>query len=148
MTTSDTESFALRIIALDPPFSKGDQVLFGMQRRALVEETRPATATTHFDVQVTVSRQADGTTHFAGPYVHGKRGDRFLYLAWGLSDTTEPFAMFARTKIKLAHIPIDLLDDVQTPGACLLCELNATNDQGQPATGTVQPPNVSWSRMR
>lgn len=81
---------------------------------------------------------------FRGDHVHGRRGDRFLYLAWGLPDPTEPFVMFARAKVKLIDIPADLLDLATQRGARLVCELQATKSKGQPATGTIKAPGVNW----
>jgi hypothetical protein len=54
----------------------------------------------------------------------------------------------ALARIKLRHLPDQPLDDTRTPGVGLLCEPNATNESGQPASGTIQPTNVSWSQMR
>ena len=41
-----------------------------------------------WDVDVRVVTTDDGHVDFRGAAVHGKRGDRFLYLTWGASVTT------------------------------------------------------------
>ena len=42
--------------------------------------------------------------HFRGPAVHGKRGERFLYLTWGDVGPAGEFAMFRRAKLMFADI--------------------------------------------
>ena len=37
----------------------------------------------------------DGGLDFGGPFVHGRRGDRFVYLSWGVVDAGG-FRMFRR----------------------------------------------------
>ena len=52
--------------------------------------------------------------------------------------------MFARAKILLHDIPPDLLQAATDTGAQLTCTLEATNDAGQPASGSIRPPQLSW----
>ena len=52
--------------------------------------------------------------------------------------------MFARAKIRLTDLPSDLADQALASGGMLVCEMNGTNSRGQPATGTVRRPDVSW----
>src|SRR5258707_7722563 len=39
-----------------------------------------------FDIDLEVVADTDGEPDFRGPYVHGRRGERFLYLSWGEVD--------------------------------------------------------------
>ena len=36
-----------------------------------------------FDIDLEVVADTDGVPDFRGPYVHGRRGERFVYLSWG-----------------------------------------------------------------
>ena len=132
------------IVAIDPPFVASDGVLFGLQSRQNVDDPCTASNTTEFHTTIDVIRSTSSGTDFAGEHIHGRRGDRFIYLAWGLPDSTRPFVMFARAKIKLDSIPADLLDVAVTNGQPLVAELQATNPKGQPASGTIRPPAIDW----
>lgn len=144
MTTPERNPLDVTIVAIDPPFAVSDGVLFGVQSRRDVDDARPASITTEFHIAIDVVRTADSGVDFAGEHVHGRRGDRFIYLAWGLPDHTESFVMFARAKIKLDSIPTDLLDHSVKCGKPLIAELQATNPKGQPASGTIKPPSIDW----
>ncbi|MEL7156812.1 MAG: DUF5990 family protein [Actinomycetota bacterium] len=144
----------VRLVAVDPPFEAGQGVLFGPQCRRDVEDFTEASATTAFEIAIELVAGPDGAVDFKGPYVHGRKGDRFLYLSWGLPDGTAPFVMFARAKLKLSDLPDEVLarlrqaeevaDRGDDTGPVLVAELEATNHKGQPASGTIRPPAVSW----
>lgn len=144
MTTTPGDQVSVTLAATDPPFDAGHGVLFGLQSKRGVDDPVPATASTDFHTKIDVRTTADGVD-FAGEHVHGRRGDRFIYLSWGLPDQTEPFVMFARAKIKLARIPPDLLEHAREHGQALRAELQATNAKGEPASGTINPLAVRWS---
>lgn len=143
MTDSIRISLDLTIVATDPPFAVGDGVLFGLQSKHVVDDPVPACATAEFQTAIEVVRSG-GEFDFTGRHVHGRRGDRFLYVSWGIPDGAEPFVMFARAKIKLLAIPSGLLDDVIGTGQVLTADLQATDSKGQPATGTITPPAIRW----
>lgn len=115
-----------------------------MQRGKGVEDPVSADRTSVFEIEFDIEFEGS-TVDFKGAYVHGKRGDRFLYLAWGVPDSAEPFVMFARAKIKLGDLDIDLVRQAVSDGVGLVCEVAATNDRAQPASGTIKPPAASWS---
>ncbi len=58
----------------------------------------------YFSVDVVVKTGPDGEPDFAGPLVHGKRGDRFLYVSWGTVTATDDHAMFRRLKLYLSPV--------------------------------------------
>jgi hypothetical protein len=61
-----------------------DNIHVGIVRRADTIELVPGDApSARWQLEVTVRRGADGTIDFAGPFVHGKRGERHLGLRWG-----------------------------------------------------------------
>ncbi len=134
----------ITIVATDPPFGSGAGVLFGLQDKREVEEPVPADGTTEFHTDVEVRSIAEGAD-FAGPHVNGQKGDRFIYLSWGLPGPTGEFVMFARAKIKLNAIPDELLDQAISDGAALQADLAATNAKGQPASGTIKADAIRWS---
>lgn len=139
-------SIAVRVVAVDPPFQDQHGLMFGLQEKGGDVDAVPATATATFETRVTVVGLGEGSTDFKGPHVHGKKGDRFLYVSWGADDGVQPFVMFARAKLKLADIPSEVLDKAgTTKGVVLRCRFQATNTKGQPASGSIRPPAVAWS---
>lgn len=132
------------IVAIDPPFAVEHGVLFGLQSTREVDEPVPAWRTTEFQTMVDVVRTGRSDVDFTGTHVHGRRGDRFVYISWGLPDQTEPFVMFARAKIKLANVPGELIELAVHEGVVLIAEIQATNSRGQPASGTIKRPEILW----
>lgn len=138
----------LELVAIDPPFEQAHGVLFGLQAGREVDDPVPAVTTTVFTTtlfitEVEVAGQR-AEVDVKGEHVHGKRGDRFLYIAWGLADPAEPFVMFARAKVKLAAIPSDMLDLAMQQGVALVGKFRATNAKGEPATGTIKSADLAW----
>ena len=83
---------------------------------------------------------------FAGPFVHGQRGDRFLYLSWGVlerggGEGRGTFTMFRRAKVHL-----DALDAAALEGAVVEGRLKMTADGG-PVCASVRPPAIRWTRL-
>jgi hypothetical protein len=77
----------------------------------------------------------DDGRDFRGPAVHGKRGERFLYLTWG--DVDGPaFAMFRRAKLMLDDLPAD------AEAAVVHVELTAAD--GTPSCARLRDPAVRW----
>lgn len=136
---SERGRMRIRVVAVDPPFSPGDGVVFGLQRRdGTVDDLVEAASTTTFETAIEWDG-GDGEIDVRGEHVNGRRGDRFLYVSWGTGDE-QSFEMFARAKLRVAHVPDDLLVD----GATLIGEFAATNAKGHPASGTIAPPAVIW----
>ena len=77
-----------------------------------------------------------------GPFVQGRRGERFLYLVWAAgSDRT----MFRRLKLMLADVPPEVWGAAQEPGHRLEARLALTDRCGDPLCARVRPPDVAWS---
>lgn len=106
-------------------------ISLGVQCKKEVEQVVPASAgKAVFEIPVTV-REND----FFGPYVHGPRGERFIYLVW--ADSEE---MFRRAKIQLLDIPAALLKKDIVVG-----RLSMTDKRGGPLCASVRPPLIDWS---
>jgi hypothetical protein len=73
---------------------------------------------------------------FRGPAVHGKRGERFLYLTWG-SPTGDDWGMFRRAKL--------MLDPAYAEAAVLVGTLALTDAKGGPLCARVVPPAIEWT---
>jgi len=87
----------------------------------------------------------DGALDQRGPFVHGKRGDRFLYLSWGTVDDADHFEMFRRAKLMFDAVPDELLRSAQAAGQRLVGTVNMTHDDGMPRCAAVRPPVIEWT---
>jgi Family of unknown function (DUF5990) len=79
---------------------------------------------------------------FRGPAVHGKRGERFLYLTWG-SPTGGDWGMFRRAKLMLHRIEPALV--AAAGEGTLVASVSLTDEKGGPRCARVDPPAVRWS---
>jgi hypothetical protein len=80
-----------------------------------------------------------------GPYVQGRKGERFLYLVWAAGpDRT----MFRRLKLMLADIPAHVWEAAGRRGHRLEAHLGLTDGRGGPLCARVVPPTVIWRDAR
>jgi hypothetical protein len=86
------------------------------------------------DVQVI---HIDNVRDFRGPAVHGRRGERFLYLTWGEVDG-DRFAMFRRAKLMLDDAP---------DGEAVAAEVRLTDDKGMPCCARLRAPMIRWTSV-
>ena len=127
----------------DPAGQPLTPVYLGIQRRDEVVFRTPGDAPSAvFDLEVDAV-PVEGGWDFRGPFVHGKRGDRFLYLSWGVL-SGEAFAMFRRAKIMLGAVPSDTLAAAVATGG-LEGALGLTDRRGSPLCAAVRPPVIAWS---
>ena len=77
-----------------------------------------------------------------GPAVHGKRGERFLYLTWGdPHPAIGDWRMFRRTKLMLAPALEGAGDDT-----VVTATVDLTDERGLPRSARLSPPAISWDR--
>ncbi len=107
----------------------------GVQRRDEVVALVPGNAERAvwtFEVDVRNGR-------FAGPYVHGRGDERFVYVSWGELDDGR-FTMFRRAKLQL-----DSLDPHACDGRAIDGHLGLTDANGHPLCASVRPPRITWT---
>ncbi|MEV6393820.1 DUF5990 family protein [Streptomyces sp. NPDC051907] len=92
-----------------------------------------------FEIPVETVTASDGTPDFRGPYVQGRRGERFVYLTWGELPAGGEFTMFRRTKLFLADLPQEAL-----AGGAVETGLALTDSAGLPLCAAVRPPRIAW----
>jgi hypothetical protein len=141
----DIEGFELPGLSCAPA-GAGEQytnVHVGIQRLREVIDLHPGDAATvgwSFEV---VTRRAGDDIDFGGPFVHGRRGDRFLYLSWGVVEGSA-FRMFRRAKLHFADADPDVLASaVETER--LRCRVRMTDRRGDPRCARVRPPDAVWT---
>lgn len=115
----------------------------GVQRaREVVQLVAGDAVRPRWSFDVTVRDLATGLD-FGGPFVHGRRGDRFLYLSWGVV-VGDGFTMFRRAKLHFADADPDTLASARRSGA-LHCRVRMTDACGNPRCARVRPPDGVWT---
>jgi Family of unknown function (DUF5990) len=122
-----------------------EDVVVGVQVGKDVVGRVPASATTaRWAVDVNVVTTDDGSLDVRGRAVHGRRGDRFLYLSWGTRSGGGDVAMFRRAKLMLDAVDQETLRAAER-GAGLVASLSLTAADGSPVCAAVRPPAITWS---
>ncbi len=117
-------------------------VQVGKEPVGLVRADVPAA---RWEVDVRTVAGDDGGIDLRGPAVHGKKGDRFLYLTWGDVGAHGSFAMFRRAKLMINDIDPGLLADVAArEDGVLVASLPLTDERGCPRCAWVKPPVIGW----
>ena len=93
---------------------------------------------------VRASQAADGSVDFHGRFVHGPRGDRFLYLNWGTVAPDGSFNLFRRAKLSLSEVDPSLVKQCLRANGSLACTVNLTDAKGNPRCARVRPPDITW----
>ena len=117
----------------------------GVQRRKDVVDLVPGDAPGAAWNLIVDTVTKDGALDLRGPFVHGKRGDRFVYLSWGTVDDANHFEMFRRAKLMFDAVPDELLRSAQSPGHRLVGTVDMTHDDGMPRCAAVRPPVIAWT---
>jgi hypothetical protein len=124
--------------------SSMDNVHVGVQiRQDPAQLVRADEREARWEVDVEVVR-SDGALHFRGPGVHGKRGDRFIYLTWGNVGPGNTFEMFRRAKLMLDRVEPELIQRATATGR-LGVAVDLTDDRGGPRCARVDAPALAWS---
>ena len=130
----------------DPDGSPLTNVYVGVQIRAEPSDLVSGdAAAAHWKLDLTVVQQPDATFDFRGPAVHGRRGDRFLYLTWGNVDENGRFEMFRRAKLMLDRIDPTLVATAQRQERSLVGTVRLTDHRGGPRCARVDPPDLTWT---
>lgn len=82
---------------------------------------------------------------FGGGFVHGRLGERFLYLSWGDRDAaTDEWLLAARTKISLTGITDDEVLAALKTNRSLGVTVTLTDTKGRLRTGSVPQNELLW----
>ncbi len=115
----------------------------GLQRGREVVDLYPGDASkAEWSFEVAV-KPLDGGLDFGGSFVHGRRGDRFIYLSWGVVEGDQ-FRMFRRAKLHFADADPEVLASAAETGS-VLCRVRMTDGHGNPRCARVRPPDAVWT---
>ncbi len=113
-------------------------VSVGVQRGKEVEQEFPADGSVLTWVLDARRVGAD----IRGRYVHGRPGNRFLYLSW----QRHREGMFRRAKLMLNAVTEADLEEADQHG--LTARLSLLMPDGTPVCAAVSPPRIRWSTPR
>jgi hypothetical protein len=116
----------------------------GMRREDVPNAVPGDAAEAVFTFDVDVVTRETGEIDFRGPYIHGKRGERFVYLAWAAVSAAGSFEMFRRAKLHLSSLDAQDIEHALTTSSPIEGSLDLTNAQGGPLCASVRPPLIQW----
>lgn len=123
------------VTGVDCPLLPG--VTVGVQRGTEVVQSFPADGsvlTWELDARLV-------GVELRGPFVHGRPGDRFLYLSWH----QEGVGRFRRAKLMLDAVPAELLQRAEA--GHLAARVGLVMPNGSPVCAAVRPPRIEWSAV-
>jgi hypothetical protein len=97
-----------------------------------------------FDIDLDIVEGVAGEPDFRGQYVHGRRGERFVYLSWGEVDDVGQFTMFRRLKLHLTPLVEQVEAEKLLSAKKIQAVLELTDTRGRPLAASVRPPWVTW----
>ena len=113
-----------------------DDVHVGVQRKQeVIEQVAGDAPSATWTFEVTTKLDADGNRDFGGPFVHGKKGERFVYLSWG-DGSGDSFTMFRRAKL--------MLGDVPSGADTVVARVKLTDGRGMPICARLREPDITW----
>jgi hypothetical protein len=119
-------------------------VHLGVQRgKGIVDVTRGDAGFKEFCLTVDVAAGKDGLPNFSGPFVHGKTGNKFLYLVW-FDKKDEANEMFRRAKIKLQHFTWEAINTALENETPVTASVRLTDPKGCPVCASLKPGQISW----
>jgi hypothetical protein len=123
-----------------------EPVYVGIQRgREVVDLVPGDSPRAVFDFAVDVISSPGDELDFRGPFVHGEKGRRFVYLSWGELGADGGFSMFRRAKLHLSALqPADLISSLDADAPTVEGCLDLTDDSGGPICGSVVSEKLSW----
>ncbi|MCB0519144.1 MAG: hypothetical protein H6577_05550 [Lewinellaceae bacterium] len=125
-------------------FGTFSNVHLGIQKgKETVEETSCATVSKVFNLPIFIKEDKEGRPDFSGEFVHGKLGDRFLYLVWFEKEEWGK-TMFRRGKIKLQHLTWERIQAAIAAQKPIATEVFLTDKKGGPVCATLKAENIRW----
>jgi hypothetical protein len=101
-------------------------------------------ATPMWTFPIDVRPPVGGAPDFGGPYVHGRKGERFLFLTWGTVDG-DGFHMFRRAKLVFADCPADVLTEAVYQGG-LHIRVRMRDEQSNPRCARIR--DAEWTAFK
>ena len=79
-----------------------------------------------------------------GPFAHGPRAERFIYLNWLVVRDGTPREHIGRIKLHLNHIKYEDAEKAAAPNKPIKVTLQLTNEKGKPVFASVRANQAKW----
>jgi hypothetical protein len=117
----------------------------GIQQDAQIVEAVPANRDRIvFRPELRVRKHGDGSANFLGPFAHGPRAERFIYLNWLVVHGSMPGEHIGRIKLHLNHIEYEDVEKAAARKKPIKVTLQLTNEKGKPVFASVRANQATW----
>jgi Family of unknown function (DUF5990) len=137
-----SKEIRVRVILTAPP----PGVLFGLQEGTgsnykTVQLQRSGLTDLRFEIAITQRplKETSSTPDFSGPYVHGPKDGRFIYIDIGTAAGDYASEWTRRLKIPLKDISADMVDKLSRSNGVLQVTVPGRAKDGGPNCATVKP---------
>ncbi len=150
--SSEEHEIAVEIVCTKLPGSKWDErgpIHLGMQQCEEIKDAQsPDLERIKFAPVLRVRRHSDGSANFLGPFAHGPRTGRFIYLVWAAMHGKTPIAMAGRIKLMLNHIEWGEVEHAAAKSRPSKVTVPLTDEKGRPVFASVRPDSAKWHLQR
>ena len=150
--SAEEHEITVEIICTKSPGSKWDErgpISLGIQKGEGIEDAQSADLERiKFKPVLRVRRHTEGSANFLGPFAHGPRTGRFIYLVWAVMRGKTPLAMAGRIKLMLDHIEWGDVERAAAKGRSIKVTIALTNEKGRPVFASVRPDRAKWDLQR
>jgi uncharacterized protein DUF5990 len=138
--TMEEHEVTVEIVCTRLPGDKG--ILLGIQKDEDFFEPSPTDLKRIvFRPVLRARRNTDGSPNFLGPFAHGPKNERFIYLVWA---TVSPAARFGRVKVHLNHLKWTDVTKAVAKKKPIKVTLELTRDDGKLVYASVRPGVARW----
>ena len=145
---TEEQEITIEIVCTHLPGLRYDDrgpVHLGIQQDEKIVEAAPADRDCIvFRPSLRVRPHTDGSANFLGPFAHGPREERFIYLNWVIVRNGTPVEQVGRVKLHLKHIGWKDVQKVAARKKPLNVTLQLTNDKGKPVFASVRSDKAKW----
>jgi hypothetical protein len=141
-------SITIEILCRELPAGGDRSLHLGIQRDDEIVDSTPVDAKEIvFKPTLRAQRNADGSTNFLGPFAHGPKSERFIYLVWATKLGKASMQMVGRIKLHLNHLTWQTVAAAAEHDEPLRTRLALTNAKGKPVTASVRPDVADWQAL-
>jgi hypothetical protein len=135
----------IEILCTELPAVEHGALHLGIQHDKLITEvTSPDSKRIVFKPRLRARRNADGSVNFLGPFAHGRKTERFIYLNWVTVNGKVLTGMIGRIKLHLNHIKWTAVEKAAAGNHPLKVKLALTNAKGKPVMASVRTNLAKW----
>lgn len=117
----------------------------GIQQDEAIIEAAPADRDRIvFRPTLRVRKNSDGSANLLGPFAHGPRGERFIYLNWVVVRGGTHVERIGRIKLHLNHIEYTDAQKAAARGRPIRVTLQLTNEKDKPVFASVRADKAKW----